>query len=261
MIITTAKKALPEETEEARTLAGEWGVAFEARRKRSFQKWLAYAQEPIYAVGKTQDKLYHPKALKPLAFHPSMAWIRYQRMARGERDPMVEAMGLQEGMSVLDTTMGLGSDSIVSRFVTGANGYVQAVEWNPYVTHLVAKGMKMWESSSDEFNVAMRTIDIISGSFEKVLEELPDNSFDVIYMDPMFDEALNDSVHLSPLRSFACHRFPARDAVHKAVRKAARRVVIKTRGFPDFLREMGFAAHHRAVSRFSYAVFVKGESS
>ncbi|MGY4689900.1 class I SAM-dependent methyltransferase [Salibacterium sp. K-3] len=261
MIVTTAKKALAEETEEAKRLAESWGLVFEPRRKRSFQQWLAQAGEPIYVVGDRGDKLYHPAAAKPLEFHPSMAWIRYQRLQKGGQDPIVEAMALNPGMTVLDTTMGLGSDSITASLAVKETGHVTAVEWNPYTAHLVGKGMQNWESSSNEFNQAMRRIEVRSGSSEKVLEQLAANRYDIVYMDPMFEEAVEDSPHMAPLRLFATHRQPGKKEVLEAVRAASCRVVIKTRTLPSFLQDLGFTWRKRSGSVFSYALYQKGEQS
>ncbi|MFZ4454232.1 class I SAM-dependent methyltransferase [Salibacterium aidingense] len=259
MIITTAKKARTDEIEEAQWLAEKWDHPYEPRRKKSFQQWLRQRNESIYAVGAKQDKLYHPASNHPLTFHPSMAWIRYQRLKKGGKDPMVEAAGLREGMTFLDGTLGLASDSIVASTVTGEMGNVCGVECHPFMARLVQKGLKHWEEDCSAFNRAMRRINLVTGEHGQVLENMSDHQVDVVYFDPMFEKAVDASVHLKPLRLFASHEPLQRSVLTEAIRVAGKRVVVKTTSFSSSLESLGFTWMKRAGASFSYAVLDKGE--
>ncbi|RSL32781.1 hypothetical protein D7Z54_13625 [Salibacterium salarium] len=259
MILTTAKSSSYEEMEEANRLADKWNIRFEPRKKRSLNKWMYETNESIYVIGNKQDKLYHPDATQPFMFHPSMAWIRFQRLQQGDSDPMIAAMQLHVGMSCLDATMGLGSDSILMSAVAGKQGKVAAIESHPYIAHLVRKGLNHWEEDDEAFNKAMRRIDVRTGEHLDLLHKLPDNSYDIIYFDPMFEQPVLNSVHLGPLRKFAVNESLKKEAIQEAIRVAKNRVVVKCSTLYEDLALFGFMFNHRKGASFSYAVFRKGE--
>ncbi|MFB4162748.1 class I SAM-dependent methyltransferase [Alteribacillus sp. JSM 102045] len=258
MIVTTAKTFSHADTIEARRLAANWNAAFKERRKRSLQKWLQETKEAIYVVSEVGDKLYHPDLTQSFHFHPSMAWLRVQRIIKGSKDPMVEAMKLQWGMSLLDCTMGLASDSIVGSFITGQNGYTAALEKNKYITEIVRKGLQVWREELDTFNQSMRRIKVVNTDYYSYLKEQTDQAFDIIYFDPMFEETQESSVHIAPLRSFTCYDTLQPIHVKEALRVAKRRIVVKS-SFPNqHLEKLGFVFKKRRKSAsFGYAVMEK----
>ncbi|RSL33242.1 hypothetical protein D7Z54_11485 [Salibacterium salarium] len=259
MFLTTAKSASGQENEEALRLSAEWNIRFEPRKKRSFQKWLRETKESIYVVGNDLDKLYHPDYSQAFLFHPSMAWIRFQRLQQGGFDPMIEVMQLHSGMTCLDTTMGLASDSILASAAVGEKGKVTAVESHQYIAHLVRKGLNHWEEDDESFNKAMRRIDVRKGEHLDLLKKLNDNSYNIVYFDPMFDHAIQDSVHLAPLRQFAMYQPLEKEAIEEAIRVAENRVVVKSTYLDSLLESFGFMYYYRKGASFSYAVFEKGE--
>ena len=48
--------------------------------------------------------------------------FRVKRLMRGEHDPFVQATQLESGMTVLDCTLGMASDSIVASYMVGESG-------------------------------------------------------------------------------------------------------------------------------------------
>ncbi|SDH00578.1 Putative SAM-dependent methyltransferase [Alteribacillus persepolensis] len=257
MIITTGKAVLENDVKEAKRLAEKWGTVFRERKKRSFKSWMQQENDCIYVVSeKAGDKLYHPKAETPFSFHPSMAWLRVQRLEHGQADPMVDAMKLQPGMRFLDCTLGFASDSIVASFVT--NEYTTGLEKSTYVAEIVRKGLKHWQEKSHAFNEAMRRIQVCATDFYDFLTMQPDNAFDVVYLDPMFERAVESSVHFTPLRYAAYYDQIERHHVSEALRVAKRRVVIKS-SFPHpYIEELGFTFRTRkSTASFAYAVLEK----
>ena len=59
-----------------------------------------------------------------LFFHPGMAHLRIKNLLLGHGDHLVSALGLVEGMHVIDCTLGTGADAIVESFAVGAQGTV-----------------------------------------------------------------------------------------------------------------------------------------
>ncbi|WP_158738552.1 class I SAM-dependent methyltransferase [Alteribacillus sp. YIM 98480] len=258
MIVTTGKTVSQADVKEAKQLAENWDVVFQERKKRSFRKWVRETKEPIYVVSKTGDKLYHPESSQPFHFHPSMAWLRVQRIFKGYNDPMVEAMDLNEGMSCLDCTMGLASDSIVASFITGNTGYTAALEKNKYIAEIVRKGLQRWQEERSAFNLAMRRIVVTNADYLDFLKNQTDDAFDIVYFDPMFEQTVESSVHIAPLRSFANHETLQAEQVKEALRVAKQKVVVKSSIPNPYVEELGFVFRKRRKgASFGFAVLEK----
>ncbi|SDH54162.1 class I SAM-dependent methyltransferase [Alteribacillus bidgolensis] len=258
MIVTTGKTVSQADMKEAQRLAENWGVVFQERKKRSFRKWVQETNEPIYVVSKTGDKLYHPHSSQPFHFHPSMAWLRVQRIFKGYNDPMAEAMDLKEGMTCLDCTMGLASDSIVASFITGKKGYIASLEKNKYIAEIVRKGLQHWEEERSTFNQAMRRIVVANADYFDFLKNQTDEAFDIVYFDPMFEQTVESSVHIAPLRSFANYETLQAEQIKEALRVAKRKVVVKSSIPNPHVEEMGFVfKKRRKGASFGFAVMEK----
>ncbi|WP_372906925.1 class I SAM-dependent methyltransferase, partial [Rossellomorea marisflavi] len=192
MFVTTSGRADESVKLRAKTLAEEFQIPYIERKKRSIANYMSLHQADCLVLGKERDEL-HRRGEQPFFFHPNSASFRIKRVLRGESDPFIEAAGLKKGMTMLDCTLGLASDSIIASAVVGRTGSVTGVEANPYVAQILKRGMKEWVSPLPELNDAMRRVEVIDGLSQSFLKELPDDSFDVVYFDPMFEEGLTDS--------------------------------------------------------------------
>ena len=72
------------------------------------------------------------------------------------------------------------------------------------------------------------------------LKAQPDNSFDIVYFDPMFRHALLDSKNLSPLRQLADNDPVSLEAINEAKRVAKYRVVFKENSRSLEFARLGF---------------------
>jgi ubiquinone/menaquinone biosynthesis C-methylase UbiE len=73
--------------------------------------------------------------------------------------------------------------------------------------------------------------------YHQYLKLLPDNSFDIIYFDPMFRNPINKSSNLKPIRTLADMRSLTTESIKEARRVAKKRVVIKeAAGSNEFTR-------------------------
>lgn len=163
-------------------------------------------------------------------FHLSMAELRIKNLINGKHDHMVAAMGLLPGMSVLDCTLGLATDAIVASYVTGESGLVVGLESVPVVALITGLGLKNYTLDSDlesTITGALRRIKVENCNYSQYLETLSDNSFDVVYFDPMFRNPNYKSSNLNPIRSLADMRALTVEAIKQASRVAKQRVVVK----------------------------------
>lgn len=257
MIITTTKAAESSARQEAELLALSWGASFKVRKKRSIQKWLLETGEAIYVVGDEADTFHPPNSSNGFFFHPSMAKLRGKRVLDGGRDPLIEAGGIEEGMSILDCTLGLGSDSIVLSAAAGETGYVQALEKTKEIEAVVKKGLQYWNLQDVLLNEAMQRIRTAHADYSKWLREAPTASWDVVYFDPMFHEALTDSSSMGPLRGAASYGGLQVIDVQEALRVCRNRVVFKEHSRSPVWEAFPKAGRKKSHAAFAYGILEK----
>ncbi|MPM32311.1 hypothetical protein SDC9_78873 [bioreactor metagenome] len=84
---------------------------------------------------------------------------------------------------------------------------------------------------------SLRRIAVENADYNSSLAQYDDNSFDVVYFDPMFRRPVHESSNMMPLRCLADHRPLTVEAINEAKRVARRRVVIKeTKDSSEFSR-------------------------
>lgn len=173
-------------------------------------------------------------------YHPSMGKNRASRLRKGQSDPIIEAMRLQEGMKVLDCTLGLGADALVISFAVGSKGQVVGVESSPVTAAIVRWGIEKYHHGPVWLKEAMDRIEITCADHFALLKELPENSFDIVYFDPMFRHPLPSSKPISPLRRLANHQPLSNEALSEAIRVSSGRVVLKERHDSTEFQRLGF---------------------
>jgi len=187
-----------------------------------------------------------------------MAHMRLKNLSLGGQDHMILAMGLTEGMSVLDCTLGFASDALVAASVVGQRGRVVGLEANPLVAAVIEYGLAHHTGENYAVHRAMRLIEVKNREHGEFLRELPDDSFDVVYFDPMFRHPFTDSVSLNPLRSLAMSSAIDAASVAEAVRVAKRRVVLKESALSREFARLGFPlVVGGRYSRIKYGVIHK----
>ena len=256
-IVTTAGR--PDEASErlAREACAELGLRFVQRKKRSVAKMSREYDAHVIVAGKERYEYYPKGAAAPFFFHPNSAAFRLKRIARGEIDPMIAACGLQEGDSFLDCTVGIGTDSITAAFVAGTKGKVVGIEANPNVAFITGKGMQTYDTSELPLTACMREIEIVCSEAVAYLKSLPEDSFDIVYMDPMFEEVIEESNNFEALRDAGEHLVLTKEWVAEAVRVARRRVVLKAHFRSGWSEEFGFERDVRPTSKFHYGYIDK----
>lgn len=257
MIITTAGRTTEEMGNKAKQAAIELDSRYVTRRKRSVLTLMEAEKEDCIVVGKNRLELYPLGEETPFFFHPNSSMFRIKRLLKGEKDPFIDAAQLQPGMSILDCTLGLASDSIVASFAVGETGKVVGIEANPYLAYLVREGLNQWDSGIDKMNMSMRRIIIKQNDSLKVLQELEDKSFDCVYFDPMFEETILESDGIRGLAKFAKDEGLSTELMKQAHRVARKRIVLKDHFRSRRFAQYGFTVSRRKSAKFHFGVIEK----
>lgn len=173
-------------------------------------------------------------------FHPSMSVPRIKSLKEGKTDHMVEAMSLEPGDSVLDCTLGLGADAIVASFTTGPLGKVIGIEHSAEIAFLVKYGFSHYNERRPDVKEAMSRISVINADYTDYLSAQEDNSFDIVYFDPMFRFPRKNSSSMRPLREVVNPEPLNPDAITHAIRVARKRVILKENWFSTEFQKLGF---------------------
>ena len=254
MLISTSYSPSEKLRESAQTLAYGLRARWVPRRHHTINELREkYGNQPILLVTEQGLRLYG-NGDKPVFFHPSMAILRIQGLARGETDVLVEVTGAEAGDTVLDCTAGLASDAIVLSYVTGESGKVTALESETPLYVLVREGLSHYHSDVPGLNDAMRRICLKHADHLEYLKSLPDRSVDIVYFDPMFRRPVEESAAISPIRDLANPRPISKETIREAVRVARKTVVLKEhRDSGEFVR-LGFERFVRSHSKIAYGV-------
>ncbi|MFT9847692.1 class I SAM-dependent methyltransferase [Aneurinibacillus sp. REN35] len=257
MIVTTRHEAPHEMNVQAQALAAKLGVRFIERKKLSIAR-LHEMEDQVLVVADSGLKAYTKGETSPFFFHPGMAMLRIKRLLAGDNDVMVQACGLKRGDMFLDCTLGLASDSIVASFVTGQEGRVVGIESELLLSTIVGEGLLRYESPLTEAAEAMRRIEVVPMHHLTFLQQCENNSFDIIYFDPMFFQAIATSQSIAPLRPFANYEELSMRAIEEARRVARRRVVMKNHRESSDFERLGFTRHKRMERSFTYGMIEVG---
>ena len=192
--------------------------------------------DALLIAGKNGPQLYSPEGM--LLYHPGLGKVRWQRVVqRHEKDNYLTAMKIRPGQRVLDCTVGLAADALLASRAVGKDGKVIGLEASLPLWFLTSRGIMLYKSRLPELLQDLQRIEIIHAEASAYLKKLPENSFDVVYFDPMFRQPVRKSSEMVPLRPLAYSEPLTRETVDLAL-KAAPRVVIKERSV-EILQEYG----------------------
>lgn len=230
-VVTTSRRADPASVTEASSWGERLGAPFVERRARSIS---ALCRDEgvdgalVVSVDCPPTFLSSDGGLR-YYYHPGMALSRIRNLKQGLGDPMVSAMGLDVGEAVLDCTLGRGSDAVVASFVVGPTGRVVGVESSPLIAELTIHGLQTYQAPNRALTPAFRRVQARREDHLSYLKATPDKAFDVVYFDPLFEEPVEASSAMVPLRPLADASPLTDDAIAEARRVARRCVVIKER--------------------------------
>jgi len=152
-----------------------------------------------------------------------------RRFGGGKGQDIAKAVGISASYcpTVVDATAGLGRDA----FVLATLGCdVVAVERQPVVAALLQDGLARAENHPD-INDIMQRIRMVHSSSHHWLSEQPENSVDVVYLDPMFDHDPKQKAavkkDMQAFRTIVGHDADCDDLLSPALHAARCRVVVK----------------------------------
>ncbi|MFD4490536.1 class I SAM-dependent methyltransferase [Lysinibacillus fusiformis] len=253
-IVTTAGRPDDESMALAAFACQTLGATFEPRKKRSVRKMSEAFQANIIVAGKNRYDYYAYGVEEPFFFHPNSAAFRLKRIARGEAEPFLEATQLQLGDTVLDCTLGLAADAMLAAYIVGETGRIVGLEANPNVAFIVGQGMQTYDTTELPLTACMRQIEVVQSEAVHYLKTLPANAFDVVYMDPMFEEAIEESNNFEALRRVGEHVTLTDEWVQEAKRVAKKRVVLKAHFRSEWFMKYHFQQYERVTAKFHYGV-------
>ena len=225
MIITTSLRENESLIARAQELASELGADYQPRRKLSLSKCLERFG-PFYLLYK--DRLSFVNAdVSELSFHPDTAVLRI----KAPHDALVNLLG-SSTKSILDTTMGLASDSLV----------------------MAAAGNKVTALESQEVIFQVVSIKAIKSDSLSFLKYQADHSFDIIYADPMFSETIKESENLQAIKPLANGSRLTEELLNEAKRVAREKIIIKAHFRDTVFEELGFERQVRPNQKLHYGV-------
>lgn len=241
IIVTTNVKTNEHLILEAKNLAEKFNTNYVERKKLTIKELLAKYGELLVVYS---DKLvYFAKDGEQLFFHLDTAMIRI----KNNNEQLIKIIGSNN--SVLDMTMGLARDSIVLSYF---DNEVTALESNKIIYKIVSKGLKNYESSSTKINNAMRNITTRNIDSYDYLKKCADNSYDVVYIDPMFNVKIKNSNNLMSLETLANKSVLTEQLFLEMKRVAKKKIVIKAHNKDKVFEKFGFKKLERVGAKFSY---------
>jgi len=237
--ITTSHRPASDQLEWAKRLAAELEAPYADRNDLSLDT-LAKRLRVDGLVVVSANKVAYVSGTGKFFFHPGLAGLRIMEVKNGKTDQMIKAVSFHKGESLLDCTLGLGTDAIVASFVAGPEGWVTGLESSLLIATLVCHGLSVYSAAEEDTIRAMRGIEVVNADYKKYLAGLPPSSYDVIYFDPMFRAPRFHSPAMNALRALANPAPVDREAIELALRAAVKKVVLKERrGSAEFER-LGF---------------------
>lgn len=173
-------------------------------------------------------------------FHPGLARLRINELNNGKTDQMIQAMSLRTGDTMLDCTLGLGTDAIVASYVSGKEGRVTGLESSAPVAAIVGRGLKTYRFEDENLTMAMHRVEVVHTNHKEYLASLPSLSYDIVYFDPMFRSPRKHSPAMDALRSIANPEPVDRETISIALRVCRKRVVMKERRWSKEFDLLGF---------------------
>ncbi|OEH84797.1 hypothetical protein BHU72_08155 [Desulfuribacillus stibiiarsenatis] len=254
VMMTTASRNQQEIEPGAKKLSLEWGIPFVSRHKTSVLGLMEqYQMEDIFVLDHQLNIKWYKKGHEPIKYHPGMSIIRIKRLKIGKHDPMIDFLNIGPTSNLLDCTLGMASDAIVSQFVA-TSGKVVGLESEKLLALFTKRGLQTYQSEDDDIKQAMRKIEVICSNYEDYLKDSPNDSFDVVYFDPMFRRTVDSSSSIQHMKSRCCNSPLSIESVEHAKRVARKKVILKETSRSREFSRLGFTEIYRSNASFSYGV-------
>lgn len=259
VVVTTALNYSKSLRREAEIISQHLNVPFVKRSDRGLQDIKKeFKAEHLLVVGRGKISLSTED--KEFFFHQGMAKLRINEICNGKTDQMIKAMDIKPGDTILDCTLGLGTDALVASYVTGPEGKITALEGSPWIAYIVKDGLQKYKNTKNiKMQQAAKNIEVISENHLDFLLSAADSSYDIVYFDPMFRRPMTKPCAMNTMRAFTNSSPLKVEAISQAVRVARKRVVIKeSRDSGEFERLGIKNVQGGKYSQVAYGIIVKG---
>lgn len=256
-VVTTAGRPTLQATEKARAIAINLQYPFVERKKRSVKKMQQSFDAHLLVIGNDRYEYFLQGMEEPFFFHPNLAMVRLKRLLQGQQEPLAAICALQEGDRFLDCTLGLGADSIIAAHLVGEKGRVLGLEANKNLAFITANGLQQFQSNVPELIAAMQRIEVQQAEAKQYLATLPDSSWDIVYIDPMFHEPIDESNNFTVLREVGEHHILTAEWMAEAFRVCKRAVVVKDVYTSPVFAQFNLERDIRPNIKFHYGILRK----
>ncbi|MFZ5471893.1 MAG: class I SAM-dependent methyltransferase [Myxococcota bacterium] len=234
LAVTVGGKAKAAAVARAREAAAQWRLPFVERLPKVPLGSMVGAQARAFLVFRG-DGVALVDRHGELRFTPGMARLRVKRLDAGVDEDLLVRLGeLSQGDAVLDCTLGLGADALVSARAVGPGGRVVGVEKSLALYALSAAGFSTYTFGPRSCRVETRHADA-----GEVLRQTPRGAFDVVLFDPMFERPRRSSPAFELLRRHADHTPLSSEIITEAQRVARRWVLVKGSRYSADLKKLG----------------------
>lgn len=229
LLITTSKRPNSSLIEQAQCRAREWGFVYVPRQRFNIPQFCAAHGVEKLLVLEEERLLCATAQGQRLFWHPNMTGHKLKQLLDGGTLPLTEAAALRPGDRVLDGTLGYGSDALLLAYGAGPEGTVLGIEREPVIACLTRDGLDRAALSPTVLGQAARRISVRCGDHGAFLATSPDDSWDVVFLDPMFEATVGASPAMRALKPFAADGALTAAVLENARRVCRRRVVLKER--------------------------------
>lgn len=233
--VTTSYKPSKEEIHKARRLADEMEVEYVSRsRLKQYEK---DHELDFYYVFDKNGQLVIRSGDSVFFFHPGMSKVRLKNIKLQDSDYLINSMGLTGRETVLDTTLGLGNEALlIANFLP--EGRVIGLEASEHIFRIVSHGLEHYPYSDDWIKEAASRVEVYNVDLREFVRTCSNDSYDIVYCDPMFDTPQYRSHSINPLRAFASYERINREDVSEMLRVSSKRLILKSRTRDTLFQEL-----------------------
>lgn len=241
-VVTTNIKTNDKLIKRSKEIAGYFEVDYIDRKKLTVKQFLHKYNNAMIVY---KDKIVYANCKgEKLFFHIDTAMLRI----KNKSEPLLELIG-EKNQDILDITMGLCRDSIVLSYF---GHKVTALESSKIIHFIVSNGLKNFNSGNDKVDKAIRKIKTYNIDNLVFLKNCPDNSYDIVYVDPMFSNNIKDSDNIAIFDSLAYFDGLTDEILFEMRRVAKKKVIIKAHNLDIVFKKFGFKKIIRSGSKFSF---------
>lgn len=241
IIVTTSVKTSDDLIKLAQKHATNLELKFYYRNKRTIKELLTIF-DGILVIYK--NKISYFENDTELFFHLDTTALK---LKNSDNEPLNEL--IPNPCTVLDCTMGLASDSIILSYYGNS---VTALEKDKIIHYIVNNGLKNYHVTDDKISTAMKSISTHNIDSLSYLKNCKEDSFDVIYFDPMFSHNIKESTNLSGIENLADYNFPTKLFLEEARRVAKKRIIVKAHFRDNIFEKYNFNRIIRKNTKFHY---------